>query len=81
MKLNLRKCIFGLDSGKLLGFIVSHRGNKVETKNIDAIINMPPPKNISQLCSLQRKIQAIHHFIESLANQTLPFTKILKKEL
>ena len=49
MKLNPKKCVFGVDLGKLLGFIISKKDIEVDNGNIDAIDNMPPPKNISQL--------------------------------
>ncbi|GLJ23982.1 hypothetical protein SUGI_0456270 [Cryptomeria japonica] len=81
MRLNPRKCVFGVDSGKLLGFIVSHRGIEVDTKKIDAIVNMPPPRNVSQLKSLQGKIQAFHRFVSQLADRTFPFTQLLKKDI
>ena len=77
VRLNPKKCVFGADSEKLLGFIVSNRGIEVETKKIDAIINMPPPKNISHLHTLQGRIQAICHFIASLVDHTLPFMHLL----
>lgn len=74
MMLNPLKCVFSVDAGKLLGFIVSRRGIEIDTDKIDAIVNMPPTKNISHLHSLQGKIQAIRRFVAQLANWTLPFT-------
>lgn len=47
MRLNLKKCVFGVDSGKTLGLILSHRGIEVDMKKIDAIVNIPPSRNIS----------------------------------
>lgn len=41
---------------------------------------MPPPKNISHLHSLQRKIQAIRRFMAQLVDRTLPFAQLLKKD-
>lgn len=73
--------VFGVDSGKQLGFLVSHRGIEVDTKKIDVIVNMPPPKNISQLRSLQGKMQVIRRFVSQLANMTFPFTQLLKKNI
>ena len=80
MGLNPKKCVFGIDSGKLLGFIISKQGIEVDTENIDAIINIPPPKNISHLHSLQGKIQVIHCFLSKLADRTIPFTSFLRKD-
>jgi hypothetical protein len=42
-KLNLNKCIFGVPSGKLLGFIISHRGIEANPEKISAITNMKAP--------------------------------------
>ena len=44
MKLNPRKCAFGVASGKFLGFMVSQRGIEVNPDKIHAILNMEPPK-------------------------------------
>lgn len=80
MRLNPKKGFFGVDSEKLLGFILYHRKIEVETKKINAVINIPNLKNISQLCTLQGMIQDFHHFMALLVDQTLPFTQLLKKE-
>ena len=34
LHLNLEKCIFGVCSGKLLGFLISHRGIEANPKKI-----------------------------------------------
>jgi hypothetical protein len=40
-KLNPEKCVFGVPAGKLLGFIVSHRGIEANPEKIEAIIVTP----------------------------------------
>jgi dsDNA-binding SOS-regulon protein len=35
--LNPNKCVFGVSTGKLLGFLISHRGIEANTKKIKAI--------------------------------------------
>jgi hypothetical protein len=42
-KLNPEKCVFGVPSGKLLGFMVSHRGIKANPTKVDAIRKMNRP--------------------------------------
>ena len=42
--LNLKKCIFGVTSEKLLGFMVSQRGIEVDPQKIKAIVEMKPPR-------------------------------------
>jgi hypothetical protein len=44
-KLNPEKCVFGMPAGKLLGFIVSHRGIEANLEKIEAIMRMEPPRS------------------------------------
>ena len=44
LRLNPKKCTFGVTSGKLLGHIVSEWGIEVDSKKIRAILDMPTPK-------------------------------------
>ena len=46
VRLNPKKCAFGVKSGKLLGYIVSAKGIEVDPKKVQAIISMQPPKNL-----------------------------------
>jgi hypothetical protein len=39
-KLNPDKCVFGVPAGKLLGFIISHRGIEANPEKIEAIMRM-----------------------------------------
>jgi hypothetical protein len=41
-KLNLEKCIFGVSAGKLLGFLISHRGIEANPDKVRAIEAMRP---------------------------------------
>ena len=45
LRLNPKKCIFRVTSGKLLGHIVSQKGIEVDPDKVKAIREMPPPKN------------------------------------
>ena len=44
LRLNPKKCVFGVTSGKLLGHIVSERGIEVDPDKIKAIQEMPVSK-------------------------------------
>ena len=48
-KLNPEKCIFGVSAGKLLGFLVSHRGIEANPAKIKAIEVMRPPNRIKDI--------------------------------
>lgn len=80
MWLHPRKCVFGLDSGKILVFLVLHQGIEEKIKKIDTIINMPPRKNIFQLHNLQGKVQAIRRFVSLLEDKNILFTQLLNKD-
>ncbi|XP_071912458.1 uncharacterized protein [Coffea arabica] len=79
LKMNPLKCAFGVASGKFLGFIVHQRGIEVDRSKIDAIVNMPEPRNIHELKSLQGKLAYIRRFISNLAGRCQPFSRLMKK--
>jgi hypothetical protein len=48
-KLNPEKCVFGVSTGKLLGFLVSHRGIEANPDKIRAIEAMRPPAQLKDV--------------------------------
>ena len=78
--MNPLKCAFGVMSGKFLGFVVRHRGIEIDQSKIDAIMKIPPPKNIHELKSLQGKLAYIRRFISNLAGRCHPFHRLMKKD-
>ncbi|GKV17643.1 hypothetical protein SLEP1_g28117 [Rubroshorea leprosula] len=78
MRLNPAKCVFGVESGKFLGFMVSRRGIKVNPEKIKAIEEMKPPKSIKDVQRLAGRIGALHRFVSKSAEKCLPFFKILR---
>jgi len=62
-KLNLTKCMFGVPSGQLLGFLVSHRGIEASTKQIQAITQMTRPHCVKDVQKLIGCMAALNHFI------------------
>ena len=79
LRLNPQKCVFGVESGKLLGFLVSKKRIEVDPAKAKAIIDMPPPKNLKELRSLQGRMQSIRRFISNLAMRCEPFNHLLRK--
>jgi hypothetical protein len=79
MKLNPAKCIFGVSSGKFLGFIVSSRGIEANLKKIQAVLDMQSPKNTNQVQQLTGKIAALNKFISNSTDKCLPFFNVLRK--
>ena len=52
-----------MTSEKLLGFIVSQRGIKVDPKKIKAIVEMKPPRTEKEIQGFLGRIQYISKFI------------------
>ncbi len=63
MKLNPKKCIFGVPSGKLLGFMVSHRGIQANPEKVNVILNMKPPSSQKDVQNLTGCMAALSRFI------------------
>jgi hypothetical protein len=78
-KLKPTKCVFHVPQGKLLGFIVSHRGIEANPKKITAIIEMDAPRTIKDVQKLTGYMVALNRFISRLGEWGLPFFKLLKR--
>jgi hypothetical protein len=78
-KLNPDKCVFGVSVGKLLGFLVSHRGIEENPEKIKAIEVMRPPAHIKDVQKLTGSLDALSRFISRLAERALPFFRLLRK--
>ena len=79
MKLNPSKCVFGVSSGKFLGFMVSQRGIEVNLDKIKAILEMTPLKTVKEVQSLTRRVAALNRFVSRAMDKCLPFFKTLRK--
>ena len=79
MKLNLKKCSFGVTARKFLGFLVSQRGIEVNPDKIKAIMELTLPKNVKEVQSLNSKIAALNKFVSRATDKCLPFFRTLKK--
>ena len=77
-KLNPSKCIFGVPSGILLGYIVSARGIEPNPDKVSAITNMKWSTCIKDIQKLTWCMAALSHFISCLGEKGLPFFKLLK---
>ena len=80
LRLNSKKCTFGVTSRKLLGFMVSHRGIKVDPKNIKVIVEMKSPRTEKEIRGFLGRIQYISRFITQLILICEPLFRLLKKE-
>lgn len=49
MKLNLEKCAFGVCSGNILDFMVSHRGIEANPEKVYAMAEMKSPHTLKEV--------------------------------
>jgi hypothetical protein len=63
MKLTPDKCTFGVPSGKLLGYMVSHRGIDPNPEKVSAITKMKPPESLLEVQKLTGCMGALSKFI------------------
>jgi hypothetical protein len=78
-KLNPEKCVFGVPSSKLLGFMVNHCGIEANPTKVDAIRKMNRPNGKKDVMKLTGMMAALGRFISKLGEKGLPFFKLLKK--
>jgi hypothetical protein len=63
MKLNPNKCTFGVLLGKLLGYMVSHRGINPNLEKVLAITKMKPPESLHDVQKLMGCMATLSRFI------------------
>ena len=80
LRLNPKKCVFRVTSGKMLGYIVSQKGIKVDLDKAKAIRKMPVPKIEKEIIGFLGKLQFISIFITKLTTVCEPIFKLLRKD-
>ncbi|GJR60238.1 reverse transcriptase domain-containing protein [Tanacetum coccineum] len=79
MKLNPKKCAFGMREGTFLGYKVDTDELRVCPDKVEAILNLPPPKCLKDVQKLNGNLASLNRFLSKSAEKSLPFFKTLKK--
>ena len=79
LRLNASKCSFGVESGKFLGYMVTHHGIEVNPDQIKAINNLQPSRNPKEVQRLTGMTTALNRFISRLVDRCRPFFQLLNK--
>uniref|UniRef100_A0A2N9IX95 Uncharacterized protein n=1 Tax=Fagus sylvatica TaxID=28930 RepID=A0A2N9IX95_FAGSY len=79
LRLNASKCVFGVGSGKFLGFMVSHRGIEVNPDQIKVIQELKTPRTHKEVQRLTGMTAALSRFISRSVDRCQPFFQLLKK--
>lgn len=78
MRLNLTKCVFGIRSGKFMGFMVSQRGIDADPIEVQAVLNLVEPKSKKNVMRLIWRMPAFSKSIAKSAEKSLPYFKVLR---
>ncbi|GJX14366.1 reverse transcriptase domain-containing protein [Tanacetum coccineum] len=79
MKLNPKKCTFGAVEGIFLGYMVGPKGIKPCPEKIEAMLQLPSPRTIKKVQSLNGKFAGLNRFLSNSAENSFPLFKTLKK--
>ena len=80
LKLHPGKCFLGMESGILLGHVVSKNGLEVDLDKVKAILALTAPKNVWEIRGFLGCVGYYRRFIENYARKALPLMELLKKE-
>nr|GEU93298.1 reverse transcriptase domain-containing protein [Tanacetum cinerariifolium] len=79
MKLNHKKCSFGLAEGVFLGYVITPEGIKPCLDKTAAVLQLPSPQTIKEVQSLNEKLASLNRFLSKSAEKSLPLFQTLKK--
>ena len=79
LRLNPKKCTFGVTSGKLLGYMVNERGIEMDLDKIRAILDMPTPRTEREIRGFLGILQYINRIIARLIDIYEPIFRFLRK--
>nr|KYP59710.1 Retrovirus-related Pol polyprotein from transposon 17.6 [Cajanus cajan] len=79
LKLNPAKCSFGVQAGKFLRFLLTHRGIEANPDKCSAIINMRSPAMIKEAQQLTGRMASLSRFLSKAADKSLPLFQCLRK--
>jgi hypothetical protein len=78
LRMNPKKCTFGVTAGQFLGFLVHERGIEIGLKSQEAVRTMVPPTTKKELQQLIGKINFVRRFISNLSGRIEPFMELVK---
>ncbi|XP_056685738.1 uncharacterized protein [Spinacia oleracea] len=79
MRLNPKKCIFGVSSGKFLGFLIDERGIEANPDKVHAVINMTSPRTVKDVQRLTGCLAALGRFLSRAGDKCHYFFSTIKK--
>ncbi|GKF51995.1 reverse transcriptase domain-containing protein, partial [Tanacetum coccineum] len=72
-------CTFGAAKGLFLGYMISPKGIKPCPDKTEAVLQLPSPRTIKDVQSLNGKLASLNRFLSKSAEKSLPLFKTSKK--
>ena len=79
MRLNSEKCMFGVEGGKFLGFMLTSRGIEANPDKCRALETMRSPGNLKEVQRLVGRLTSLSRFMPRLADKIRPILRLMKK--
>nr|GEY92581.1 reverse transcriptase domain-containing protein [Tanacetum cinerariifolium] len=79
MKLNPKKCLYGLVEGVFLGYVITPEGIKPCPDKTAAVLQLPSPQTVKEVQSLNGKLASLNRFLSKSAEKSLQRFQTLKK--
>jgi len=73
LKMNPEKCVFGVEAGKFLGFLLIKIGIKANPEKCAAIINMRSPISVKEVQQLTGRMAALSRFVSTGGDKGHPY--------
>ena len=77
MHLNPVKCVFGVSSGRFLGFVIHQRGIDANLEKVRAVIEMSSPRLAKEVQRLVGRLVVLNRFMSCSGDKCLPFIRAL----
>jgi len=79
LKMNPEKCVFGVEAGKFLGFMLTERGIEANPDKCAAIFAMRSPASVKEVQQLMGHMVALSRFVSAGGDKGHPYFQCLKR--
>ena len=75
------KCVFGVEGGKFLGFMLTYRGIEANLEKCRTITKIWSLENIKEIQKMISRLATLSRFVLKLAEKTKPMSNFCKRHL
>jgi len=79
LKLHPEKCVFGVEAGKFLDFLLTNRGIEANPEKCAAILTMKSPISVKEVQQLIGQMTALSRFVSAGGDKGHPYFQCLRR--